>query len=545
MKSYKTNRMKQSHLISSVLLASVVGSVPMKAIAQEKSENKPNLIFILTDQWRKQALGFKGEDPVKTPNLDKFASWAVSFDNATSCRPVSGPNRACLFSGKYPINNGVFANSVPMAADEESMGKVYQAAGYQTAYIGKWHLNGMDDHVTDLSGRQGFDYFVQSMGHQPFYQGYYMQNAKERTYIKGWAPTYETKLGIDFIEKQKTSSQPFCLVLSYNPPHTGGGPGFEDRYQPGKLGPDKKVKMGYGYAGPAEYEALYKDIDYAKNPIRENQRTIRRSTDTSAGVIAGYFGAITAIDNDFGNLMNYLEQNGLLDNTIIVFTSDHGESMGSQGLMTKGTWFEESMGVPCLIGWKGVIKPKREKMVFNSIDLMPTLLGLSKLPIPEKVDGLDYSPLLLGKKFKAPEYAFTSFDFGGVAEIKAPRYWRSVYTSRYTYVLCGMNQNREFTKDGIVLYDREKDPLQLNPIYKGMGYDKVIDELHATLIKQLDRTGDPFIQEYWNNNNASYPKLNKVTMDLSSMQTNEKVKAKLNNKKKGNKVKTGKQSSIK
>ena len=194
------------------------------------------------------------------------------------------------------------------------------------------------------------------------------------------------------------------------------------------------------------------------------------------------------------------------------------------------------MGVPCLVGWKGVIKPKLEIVVFNSIDLMPTLLGLSGLSIPQGVDGVDYSPLLLGKKFKAPEYAFTSFDFGGVEELKAPRYWRAVYTSRYTYVLCGMNQNRAFTKDGLVLYDREKDPLQLNPIYKGMGYDKTIDRLHAELVKHLDETGDPFIKEYWNNPDAGYPKLNKVTMDPYSALRKSGANAK-GGKSKGNRNK--------
>ena len=103
--------MKQVNLISSVILASVVSSMPGNVIAQQKKKEKPNVIFVLTDQWRKQALGFKGEDPVQTPHLDEFASWAVSFDNATSCRPVSGPGRACLFTGKYSINNGVFAVS--------------------------------------------------------------------------------------------------------------------------------------------------------------------------------------------------------------------------------------------------------------------------------------------------------------------------------------------------------------------------------------------------------------------------------------------------
>lgn len=508
--------MEEKKIIPTIIATSMIFSANTNIIAKSTENERPNIIFILTDQWRKQSLGFRNEDPVKTPNLDKFATWAFSFDNATTCRPVSGPGRACIFTGKYPINNGVFANGVPLSLDEESMGKQFKKAGYKTAYIGKWHLNGIDDHVTNPEARQGFDYFVQSMGHVPFRQGYYFQDDTKRTYVNEWAPTFETRLGIEFIEKHKNDDAPFCLVLSYNPPHTGGGPGFEDRYQPGKLTKNKTHKLGYGYAGPKEYEKLYNNIDYDKNPIRGNLRPIRGTSDTSSSAIPGYFGAITAIDNDFGNLISYLEKNNLLENTIIVFTSDHGESMGSQGLMTKGTWFEESMGVPCLIAWKGKIKHKREKVVFNNIDLMPTLLGLSNIEKPQNIDGTDYSPMLLGEKFKAPQYAFTSFDFGGVMEVKA-RYWRAIYSSRYTYVLCGMNHNRHFTKDGMVLYDREKDPLQLNPIYKGMGYDDVINKLHTELIKHLEKTNDPFIREYWNNPNAGYPSLNKRTIDLDSI----------------------------
>lgn len=508
--------MRKYKLTQATIITSIIVSAPTNIIAQSVEGKKPNLIFVLTDQWRKQALGFRGEDPVKTPNLDKFASWAFSFDNATACRPVSGPSRACIFTGKYLINNGVFANGVPLSLNESSMGKLYKEAGYNTAYIGKWHLNGIDDHVTNPEARQGFDFFIQSMGHQPFKQGYYIQDDKKRTFINGWAPTYETDEGIKFIESNKNSEAPFCLVLSYNPPHTGGGPGFEDRYQPGKLTKDKTHKLGYGYAGPKEYEELYNQTDYDKNPIRGNTQPIRGTSDTSSSAIPGYFGAISAIDNDFGRLIDYLEKNNLMENTIIVFTSDHGDSMGSQGLMTKGTWFEESIGVPCLIGWKGKTVHKRENSVFNNIDLMPTLLGLSDIDIPSDIDGTDYSPMLLGKDFKAPEYAFTSFDFGGVLEVKA-RYWRAIYTSRYTYVLCGINHNRHFTKDGMVLYDREKDPLQLKPIYKGMGYDNVIEKLHSELVRHLEKTNDPFIKEYWNNPNAGLPKLNKETIDFDSI----------------------------
>lgn len=459
-----------------------------------------------------------GEDPVLTPNLDKFASWAFSFDNAVACRPVSGPNRACLMTGKYPINNGVFANSVPLDPSENTLGDLCKRAGYVTAYIGKWHLNGMDDQAA-ADRRHGFDLWIQSIGHSPFDQRYIIQGADKPVNIRGkWSPTYEVEQGIRFMDSVKTGDRPFCLVLSFNPPHTSGGLGFENRYQPGVFQKDGSIKYGYGYGGPREYEALYQDNDYTANPIRGNVRPIGKSKAESGTVVPGYFGAITAIDNDFGTLMTYLETNNLLENTIVVFTADHGESMGSQGLMTKGTWFEESVGVPCIIGWKGKTVSKRVKNVINSIDLLPSLLGLSEIPIPNDIDGTDYSPLLLGHEFNAPEYAFLSFDFGGLAELNAPRYWRGIYTERYTYVLCGMYNRRNFTKNGIALYDRQKDPLQLNPIGKGEGYDRIIDELHAILVARLDATGDPFISRYWNDSNPGFPKLNKYNLDLKEIE---------------------------
>lgn len=520
--------------------ASLMCSTAVFSQLQAAEKRKPNLIFVLADQWRKQALGYRNEDPVVTPNLDKFASWAFSFDNAVSCNPVSGPNRACLFTGKYPINNGVFANNVPLDPTEESsLGKICKAAGYKTAYVGKWHLNGEKDEVTDPTRQQGFDFWVQSIGHAPFSQKYFIADGNKdvKTYTTGeWAPTYETEVGIDFIEKNK--DKPFCLVLSYNPPHTGGGKNFENRYQPGKSDKEGNHKYGYGYAGPAKYEALYTVKNYKKDSIRKNIQTIRGGTDECFDVIPGYFGAITAIDNDFGTLMDYLQKNNLLENTIIVFTSDHGESMGSQGLMTKGTWFEESAGVPCIIGWKGKTVHQQSSEVFNSIDLMPSLVGMMHLSKPKSADGQDFSPLLFGEKFIAPEFAFLSFDFGGIKELKEPRYWRTIYSKRYTYTLCGISSNRSFTKDGIVLYDREKDPFQMHPLYKGMGYDDVIERLHKELVANLTKTGDPFIEKYWNNPDPGYPKLNKYTIPedvlLGKWKADENVTKKRNTKNNNN-----------
>lgn len=468
-------------------------TMPMKKTNAENVKSKPNILFIIADQWRKQALGYMNEDPVKTPNLDALSKWAVSFDNTFSSNPVSGPNRACIFTGKYTINNGLWANGASVDPKEPTaMGTIFKKGGYDTGYIGKWHMNGIVDMVADPSRRLGFDYWYQSLTHSHFKIQYYAPeiDSLKPFYKDGWSPTWETDVAIDYMKKDR--DKPFCLVVSYGPPHTGGGPGYEDRYQPGKI-----KKFGYGYAGPAEYEAWYKD-DYNVHHIRPNVKPTgtNRGTTSYAHAVPGYFGAVSSLDHEIGRLILYLEKSGKLDNTIIVFTADHGEMMGSHGLMTKGVPFEESEGVPMLFAWKGKIAPARHTCVFSSIDIVPTLSALVGLNADE-ADGVDYSPLLLGKKFKEPKYVFTEFNFGGVGEKGRP--WRAVFSEDYVYILAGPSKLRtNFIKQGYVLYDRKKDPYQIHPVTKGMGYDKVIDKYHKILVDHLAETGDRFISEMWN-----------------------------------------------
>lgn len=501
--------------LSLLSCASCYGREPVAKDAESREESgreeSPNVLFILTDQWRKQAVGYMHEDPVQTPNLDAMSRWAVSFDNAVSSNPVSGPNRACIFTGLYTINNGMWANGASVdPAEPSAMGTVFKAAGYRTGYIGKWHMNGVVDMVADSTRRLGFDFWYQSIAHNHFRSNYYAPhiNPDARFTREGWGPTLETDEAIGFMER--TDGRPFCLVVSYAPPHTGGGPGFEDRYQPGK-----PLKLGYGYAGPAEFEALYTD-DYDKHPIRPNIKPTGKHPETMsyAHAVPGYFGAVSSLDHEIGRLVGYLEKKGLLENTIIVFTSDHGEMMGSQGLMTKGVPFEESEGVPMLFAWKGRVAPSRESCVFSSVDILPTLAGLAGVEFPG-ADGVDYSPLLLGECFDKPEYVFTEFNFGGVGEKGRP--WRAVFSENYVYILAGPSYLRNaFIPKGYVLYDRKKDPYQQHPILRGMGYDAVIDQYHAVLERHLAAKGDPFIQKMWNvsvDELPSKPYLNKENAD--------------------------------
>lgn len=464
-------------------------------VAQESE--KPNIIFVISDQWRRQAMGFVNKDLVITPNLDAFSKEAVFFENAVTNRPICTPSRATIFTGQYPATHGVFGNSVRLSTKSITLGDVVKANGYQTAYIGKWHLDGDKEGFVPQERRHGFDYWVMSNHHTPFNQGYYIQNNSTAQVIKNsWEPDWITDRALEYIDSAK--NKPFCLVVSYGPPHTGGGPGFEDRSQPG-IRTDGKIKKGYGYAAPKKWEDLYPNPENMAR--RKNVKLVGKgkAQDESWPVLPGYFGAISSIDKNFGLILTYLKQQKLFDNTIIVFTADHGEMLGSHGRMTKGIWYEESIGIPCLIAYKDKVASTVISNPFSTIDMTPTILGLAGIEIPESMEGVDYSPALKGEQHALPDRTYCSFDQGLPTE--KDRAWRAVYTERYTYLLAKEIYKVDRVKDGMVLYDREKDPYQLNPIYKGMGYDDVIDKLHHSLLKHLNETNDPFIKLQWKTGN--------------------------------------------
>lgn len=467
------------------------GFFSLKISAQKKE--KPNILFVMSDQWRGQAMGFVNEDPVLTPNLDKFSKEAVSFENAITNRAICTPSRATIFTGQYPVTHGVYGNDVRLSTESVTLGDVAKANGYKTGYIGKLHLDGKGEGYVPPERRHGYDYWIMSRHHNPFSQAYFIQNNQESTLIKNsWEPDWITDRAIDYIDSIK--SNPFCLVVSYGPPHTGGGKGFEERYQPGKR-TNGKIKKGYGYAAPKKWEDLYPNPESMMR--RKNVKPVGKgdANDESWPTLPGYFGAISSIDENFGRMVDFLKENNLFENTIIVFTSDHGEMLGSHGRMTKSMWYEESLGIPCLISYKNKVTSAVISNPFSTVDMTPTILGLAGIDVPECMEGTDYAPSLFGEKQKLPEMAFCSFDQGSPGA--GDRAYRGVYTEKYTYVIAQESYSEDHVKDGMVFYDKEKDPFQLNPIYKGMGYNKEIEKLHKELLKHLDETNDPFIELQW------------------------------------------------
>jgi arylsulfatase A-like enzyme len=488
--------------ISYIMVSQFLQLFTGNSISAQDIDKQPNIVLIITDQWRKQAIGFAGEDQVITPRLDELAAESVYFRNSYCARPICGPDRACILTGQYPVNNGVYGNSVRMSTASETLGTVASANGYKTAYIGKWHLDGPDENFVPPERRSGFDYWIMSKGHQPFNQEYYIQERVNGTRMPGtWEPEWITDKAIEYIGDQK--ADPFLMVVSYGPPHTGGGIGFEDRWQPGKRNADGEIHYGYGYAAPAEYEALYPDPE--NYPRRPNVEPVSPYGDPSWQTIPGYFGAVSSIDYQVGRLIDSLKLHGLFDNTIVFFTSDHGEMLGSQGRMTKGIWYEESVGIPAIMSYPGKNIKGEVSAMFSSIDIFPTLCGLAGLPVPEAVDGKDFSPFLTGKDQELSPYLFTCFDHGSPAT--GDRSWRAVNTEQYVFVLAKTSRygaEDDIREDGMVLYDKLADPYQMSPVYRGMGYDAVIDSLYHILEDHLKQNGDRFIEEQWKTDNGPY-----------------------------------------
>ncbi|PYJ59632.1 MAG: sulfatase, partial [Verrucomicrobia bacterium] len=328
------------------------------------AERKPNILVVLADQWRAQAFGFAGDPNVRTPNLDRLASESVRFINAVAGLPVCSPTRASLLTGQRPLTHGVFLNDVPLNPNAMTIARVLKSEGYDTGYIGKWHLNG-DGRSTFIprERRQGFDYWKVLECTHDYSNSFYYADAADKLKWPGYDAIAQTRDACDYLRRRARSEKPFLLFLAWGPPH--------DPY----------------FSAPTKYLALY---DPAKPALRPNvpdklQGEVRK-------ILAGYYAHCTALDDCLGELLQTLRDTGAADNTILLFSADHGDMLGSQGMFKKQKPFDESIRVPMLVRWPGGLglKPRSLDPPINSEDVMPTLLGLCGVPIPKSVEGLDY-----------------------------------------------------------------------------------------------------------------------------------------------------------
>lgn len=469
---------------------------------EQQEQILPNLLFIYAYQWRRMALGhycdskydggYNQGDPVQTPNLDKLITKGVLFNNSICTSPMSSPNRATIMTGLYPQTHCLLDNTVTADFDlsQTTIAHRLSAAGYDTAHLGKWDMESVQlkNVLDDEREKRGFDYWYTSSGHQHFDMTYYFIGSEIDglgEYVANgtttpmpflpseaygdddlckqecWECDHLTRKSLDYLKNsygRRDTQKPFALYISYSPPHTISGPKpVEDSSTlsytiDGTSGEEYGANDIHEYRAPLDYESKYGALSEA---LRPNASLTHYSHVDS---YKGYFGAITSIDERIGEIVDYLESTPdprysgktLKETTIIVFTADHGEMMGSHDRMTKGVEYEESISVPLIISWEGHITPREEEAVMSSVNLAPSILGLMGQSFATKVDGVDFGDAILNGGSVGEEYGYISL-----------RRWRAIRSNRGIIV---SDCTTDFILRSLDYYNLEDDPFQLNPI---------------------------------------------------------------------------------
>jgi arylsulfatase A-like enzyme len=441
--------------------AAALLAVTVASAAPAAKPAPPNILFIIADQWRAQAFGFAGDPNVKTPNLDRFEKECVNFTQAVAGLPVCSPTRATLLTGQRPQTHGIFLNDVPLNPEAVTIAKELKAGGYDTGCIGKWHVDGHGrSSFIPRERRQGFDYWKVLECTHNYNNSPYYADGPEKLMWDGYDAIAQTRDAQSYLEARAKADKPFLLWLAWGPPHN-----------PYETAPEK-------------YRALFSPDKIA---LRENVPEAARAA--ARKDLAGYYAHCAALDDCLGDLLKTLRETGLDKNTIVVFTSDHGDMIESHGQQRKQRPWEESARVPMLFRCPAPlgIQPRRVEGTINSEDVMPTLLSLCGRPIPKSVEGFDFAGYLRGgadPSGGATIIRCTS-PFGEFTRERGGKEYREVRSPHYTYV-------RDLTGPWL-LYDNEKDPLQLDNLAGKTEHAKLQAEQDALLQRKLAEQHDEFL----------------------------------------------------
>ncbi len=419
---------------------------------------KPKVVFILTDQWRAQAFGYRGDPNVRTPNIDALAARSINFENAVSVCPVCTPARSALWTGRFPTTTGMFLNDLYLPAEELTLGTAFKQAGYDTAYVGKWHVDGHGrSNYIPPERRQGFDYWkVLECTHDYFKSHYYAGNDTTLRTWEGYDAYAQTRDAQSYIREHAHGDKPFFLVVSF------GGPHFPH------------------HKSPEDLKALYPPESLVLRPnVPPDQ------AEHSRAELQGYYAHCTAIDRCVGELGATVEECGIAKDTIFIFTSDHGDMHGSQGKKShrKQLPWDESACVPFLCHYPAIHEgEKKVKTPLNTPDIFPSLCALAGIEIPSTVEGQDLSRLFRSNNVDEDRAALImSVVPFGATDFNA---YRGVRTSRYTYV--------RDTNGPWLLYDNQADPYQMRNLIDDPAHAAIQADLEAELQRLLTQNKDEF-----------------------------------------------------
>lgn len=450
---------------------------------------RPNFVLIMTDTQGANMVGCYGRPALQTPNLDRLAGEGIRFDRAYTTNPVCGPARSGLFTGLYPSSNGVFANTLALGQNVRHMGQRFRDLGYRTAYVGKWHLDGLDyfdtgscpdgwDEQYWYDGRRYLDDLSDSEIHL-WRQGLKRVEDLRRHNIRPeftWGHRCSNR-AIRFLQAEH--ADPFLLVVSYDEPH---GP----------------------FTCPPEYAERFVDFEYALGPAAQDTLETKpahqrewaasgeyhRPTGTFSHPL--YFGCNSFVDSEIGRVLQAVDRYAP-ENTYVFYTSDHGDLFGAHRLTSKGpVMYEEITRIPLIVRLPGKRRAATVQTTpVSHADILPTLLDLAGANLPPILHGQSLKPALLDGQVDPERAVLLEFNrfsvindnYGGFQPI------RCLVRGRHKLVLNLLTTDE--------LYDLQTDPAELHNRIEDPAYTDLRDELHGLLLDELDRIADPFRGPCW------------------------------------------------
>lgn len=488
--------------------------------ARPTTQKPLNIVYIMTDDHTAQMMSCYDTRYAATPNLDRIARDGVRFTNSFVANSLSGPSRACMLTGKHTHKNGFYDNTnCVFDATQQTMPKLLQKAGYETAVIGKWHLESLPT---------GFDYWEIVPGQGDYYNPSFITQQNDTILRHGYLTNIITDMSIDWMEHRRDKTKPFCLLIHHKAQHrnwmsdtcnlrlyedkTFALPeNYFDDYE-GRLAAAAQemsiikdmdliydLKMNRADKDSrlkATYEKYYGRMDSAQmaawdafyDPIIEDfyRRDLKGKELAEwkfQRYMRDYLKTLKSLDDNVGRVLDYLDQAGLADNTLVVYTSDQGFYMGEHGWFDKRFMYEESFHTPLVMRLPGGKKGTIDEFVQN-IDYAPTFLELAGAPIPEDIQGVSLLPLLKGEHPADWRTSLYYHYYEYPAEHMVKRHY-GVRNDRYKLI--------HFYNDIDVweLYDLQTDPTEMHNLYGQPGYEKVTEEMHVELDKLQEQYDDP------------------------------------------------------
>ena len=493
------------------------------AAQTERPASKPNILFIFTDDHAVQSISAYGSKINETPHLDRIAQQGVTLERCFCCNSICAPSRAAVLTGKHSHLNGLMTNGTTFDGDQPTLPKYLQQAGYQSALIGKWHLR---------SSPTGFGYWEILPGQGSYYNPDFITPDGKVRYT-GYVTDITTDLAIDWLDKKRDPATPFLLMCQHKAPHRIWAPGpdhltlyddvdipepdtlFDDYANRSEVLKDNEMMiakhMMYDYdlkvTGSKVPDALgrtFKNGERLRMTPEQRQKwdaayepkndKFRAANLTGKDLvrwkyqryIKDYLRCIASVDDNVGRLLDYLDTQGLADNTLVVYSSDQGFYLGEHGWYDKRWMYEESFRMPLLIKWPGVTKAgQRTRALAQNIDFAPTFLDAAGISVPADMQGTSLKPLLKGKTpvtWRKSLY----YHYYERGEHHVPAH-EGVRTDRYKLI-------HFYDTDEWELFDLEKDPQEMQSVYSDSRYAATVRRMKAELAELRSEYRAPPLQ---------------------------------------------------